>query len=215
MQKTVMTLMLCLCAGFAHAQQAAAPAPAPVYSSDTPLIDNLQSDAQSVRDQATEDYTVIKQNVESDTLLARDNMAARANRMANNARDGIKQTVNKLRDWWLTPLAESQPTPIPSSYCYKALQDVLCYRQPMPGWEHRLVGYQGTAAAPPPVATMQTLPHRTVDGIQQAQNRIENTKPVFVEMPPEVDTDKPASEQSLVPDPAHQTLPNPTQVPQL
>lgn len=195
----------------AYAQEAAAP---PVQDKNTPLVDNLKTDALEARDQATEDYTVIKQEVETDSLMARDNMAARANRIANNARDGLKQTAHRLREWWLTPLPEEHLTPVPPSYCYKALQDVMCYRQPMPGWEHRLVGYQGTGAEPPAAAMMKALPQRTVDTTKQAENRVASAKPVFVNLPPD---EKKAenNEEPVAVDSSHETLPDPTLAPQL
>lgn len=201
---------------FPLAARAEGDMPAPmVQDKNAPVLENVGSDVMSVRDTMTEDYTVIKQEVETDTLMARDNVAGRANRIANNMRDGIKRTAHKLREWWLVPLPEEAgPTPVPHSYCYKALQDVMCYRSPMPGWEHRLVGYQGTGAPPPPLATTRALPQRNVDSAKQAENRVASAKPVFVNLPPEEKKTESTSEPVAV-DSTHENLPDPTLAPQL
>lgn len=190
------------------------PAPLVAQGRDKPVINNIAQDALEARDQATEDYTVIKQEVEVDSLLARDNAAGKLNRIANNARDGIKQTAHRLREWWLTPLPEEHLHAVPPSYCYKALQDVMCYRQPMPGWEHRLVGYQGTNAEPPPAVVTKLLPQRQADSMKQAENRIANTKPVFVTLPPD-DKKQEQTADPVAVDSSHENLPDPTLAPQL
>lgn len=41
------------------------------------------------------------------------------------------------------PVTQMPPPPaVESAYCYKTSADVLCYRQPLPGQESRLVAYQ-------------------------------------------------------------------------
>jgi hypothetical protein len=154
--------------------------------------------------------------VEEDAGHIADNSEKNAMRVADNVRDSIKRTGERVRKWWITPLPEQKKQPVRASYCYHALQDILCYRQPMPGWEHRLVGYQGTGAAPPPVAMMQPLPVRKIDESQLPRNRVTDAKPIFVEMP----TDVKDMEKEQLPDeetlPAvHERLPDPTLAPQL
>lgn len=104
---------------------------------------------------------------------------------ANQFRDNMKKTADKVEEWWFTPLPSKEPLPVQASYCYKAQTDTLCYRQPMPGWEHRLIAYQGTNAAPPPPAVMQLMPKRTPDAAQMPENRMANAQPVFVQAAPD------------------------------
>lgn len=72
---------------------------------------------------------------------------APAERDYNRASGNAKSEWNTLKQRWkgyLMPYeAKEVAAPvIPSSYCYKAMQDVVCYKDPQPGMESRLVGYQ-------------------------------------------------------------------------
>lgn len=134
---------------------------------------------------------------------------------ANNIKDSIYETTYKVQDWAMTPpKKKGEPLAVASTYCYRAQTDVLCYRQPMPGWEGRLVAYQGTDAMPPPPPVMQLLPKPSKDTSMAPENRIATTKPVFKEMPKEEDApkdpDAPAQPSSL-----NEQLPDPSQSPQL
>jgi hypothetical protein len=134
---------------------------------------------------------------------------------ANQFRDNVKLTSQKVEEWWLTPLPSTDPLPLAPSYCYRVQQDVLCYRQPMPGWEHRLAGYQGTGAQPPAPATMQLLPVRTLDSSKLAVNRLAAAKPVFVQLPPDAkEAPKDPTQPSTV-DASTDPLPDPVLSPQL
>ena len=134
---------------------------------------------------------------------------------ANQLRDNVKKTGAKIQEWWFTPLPSTEPLPVASSYCYKAQTDILCYRQPMPGWEHRLVAYQGTGAAPPPPATMQLMPQKANDNSKLAENRLANVKPIFVELPPEPKQAPKDASQPTTDDHSQEVLPDPTLTPQL
>ncbi|MDX2113259.1 MAG: hypothetical protein SFW63_05970 [Alphaproteobacteria bacterium] len=144
-----------------------------------------------------------------------DNIDRSTSRMADNTRNQIKRTNRKLRDWWLTPLPEPQPSEIASSYCYRVFQDIVCYREPMAGWEHRLVAYQGTHAAPPPAAVTEPLPVIDVDPAKLQAARISNARPVFVALPPEEEKKVQSSDGVVVIDESRESLPNPALVPQL
>lgn len=132
-------------------------------------------------------------------------------RVANNIKADAHATAEHMEKWFAIPRKQS-PRPVPTTYCYKAQTDVLCYRQPMPGWEHRLVGYQGTGAEPPPPATMQVL--KTASGSPETPAmRVAGAQPVFIEPPPEIQ----GSDSSAMPvaDTAHEVLPDPAMSPQL
>lgn len=135
-------------------------------------------------------------------------------RVADHVRNNAHATGKHLKDWWLYKPNEGSQT-IPSSYCYKAQGDVMCYRSPMPGWEHRLVGYQGTFADAPPAPMMQPLPASGVDQQKLPANRIAATKPVFVEMPPEMKEEPKTSLELEAPENVHENIADPALAPQL
>ncbi len=145
-----------------------------------------------------------------------------AHRIANNVRDNVRVTSRRMKEWWFYEPKPPQNRDVASSYCYRVLQDVVCYRQPMPEWEHRLVGYQGTGALPPPPSVMQPLPKRSISASNEAASRLASAQPVFVEIPPDVkeaeangaDPDKDPS-VPVPADAAHETLPDPALAPQL
>lgn len=141
------------------------------------------------------------------------------NRAAGHTRDGIRNTGKHLKDWWFHDAkAKGEAKAIPSSYCYRTQGDVLCYRAPMPGWEHRLVGYQGTYAKAPPPVLMQPLPGQTVNPSMLPGNRVANAKPVFVELPPEAKEEAPKDPAALLetdPQNVQETIQDPSISPQL
>jgi hypothetical protein len=133
--------------------------------------------------------------------------------LAGVTRDNAEKTTAQMRKWWLSPAADNTPRPVPASYCYHALQDVLCYRQPVAGWEHRLVAYQGTDAQTPPASVTEPLPRRAVDANKTPEKRTASAAPVFVNMPPE--EKKADKEDTSTIDASHETLPDPALAPQL
>jgi len=174
-----------------------------------------KQDADAVNQQLAEDANYVASETKDNAGLVGDNVSKQTSRVADNVRDSVKKTNRKVRDWWLTPLPpEPENKPVASSYCYRVLQDILCYRQAMPGWEHRLAGYQGTGAEPPAPAMMRPLPQTTIDPRKTADNRIANSKPIFVNLPPE-EKKKENNEEKLDVDPANENLPNPIFSPQL
>jgi hypothetical protein len=174
-----------------------------------------QQDANAVAAQAKDDARYVAKETKENAQLAGNNVERSATRMANNVRDGVKRTNRRLRDWWLTPLPpEPEPLPVQASYCYRVLQDVLCYRDPMPGWEHRLVAYQGTGALPPAPAITRPLPRLAERPAPSAAERLAGSMPVFVNLPPE-EKKEAAAPEALSADPAHENLPNPMLSPQL
>jgi hypothetical protein len=145
-----------------------------------------------------------------------------AEHLATNAKDSIYETSYKIHDWAMVPPPPKAPNqPVRTSYCYHTASDILCYRQPMPGWEGRLVAYQGTDAAAPPPAIMQPLPKRLADTEATPESRVAKAMPVF-DKPPSDDKDKDKEKEKaaegqtpLVVDPAHELLPDPALAPQL
>ncbi|MDX1974306.1 MAG: hypothetical protein SFT92_01380 [Rickettsiales bacterium] len=149
---------------------------------------------------------------------ARTNVKDKSLSLANKVKNDIYEGSEKFYQWVLEPPPPPKPhLPVPTSYCYRSFQDVMCYRQPMPGWEHRLVGYQGTGAAEPPPAVTKLLPVMREDASILPEKRLANAKPVFKDIP----QDNKAKEEdasvdgSLIPDPANQALPSAATSPQL
>jgi hypothetical protein len=141
--------------------------------------------------------------------------------LLDNLKDNLRDTSNHLEDWVKTkPSGQGDSKPVASSYCYYALQDIVCYRQPMPGWEHRLVAYQGTDAKEPPSAMMEPLPKRASENnSDKPEVKAANSQPVFATMPKE-STDKPDTSDQKgnsvpVPEAVHEQLPNPALSPEL
>ena len=138
---------------------------------------------------------------------------------ATTLKDNVHNTAERVEGWLMTPPEKKPKQAVPTSYCYQSFQDILCYRQPMPGWESRLVGYQGTGAKPPQVAVMKALPTRATGVDMSPEMRAENAKPLVHKNTQEA---KPAEEEvasgevkTITIDAAHESLPDPTLAPQL
>lgn len=156
------------------------------------------------------------------SLLAVSACAAKdtAQYLLDTGKDNIKLTYQQSKKWLETPVnGQGAPQPVASSYCYHTLQDIVCYRQPMPGWEARLVAYQGTNAAPPAPAVMQLMPKPVKDARLKPENRIANTKPVFDKIPEAPKDDAITIDGAISPvpvmNPALEQLPDPALSPQL
>ncbi len=141
-----------------------------------------------------------------------------AERAATGLKDNMHLTFDKLKKWAMTPPPNPPKKAVPASYCYQSLQDILCYRQPMPGWEARLVGYQGTDAAEPPAAMIKPMPVRVADNTMLPANRAKTSKPLTVKAAvaakPEEEQAEPEIKTISV-DAAHESLPDPALAPQL
>lgn len=141
-----------------------------------------------------------------------------AGRVADLVRDNVKATVQHVKEWWNEdPYAKKPPHTVESTYCYQSLSDVLCYNQPMPGWEGRLVGYQGTFAEPPPPVVTEPLPVVSAEH-KNAAERVASVEPVFTAMPEE--KEEPAADPAAaeVPPEAEEVQPlatDPNLAPQL
>lgn len=61
----------------------------------------------------------------------------------------IYETKERIRDLVTYRPKSKALKPVPPSYCYRVMQDILCYRDPQPGAESRLVAYQGTEEVAP------------------------------------------------------------------
>jgi hypothetical protein len=134
-----------------------------------------------------------------------------ATKLANDLKDNVYETSYKVKEWAMTPPADKlPPKEVANSYCYRVLQDILCYRQSMPGWENKLVAYQGTHAKPPAPATMQLIAKSKPNPATKAVNRVASAKPVFTENP---DGTKVVIE--AVEGITHEPLPDPSLAPEL
>lgn len=167
-------------------------------------------------DHYEEDKKAVVTQADKDAKTVQGNVSKNAMRVADNVRDSIKRTGEHVRDWWITPLPSTAKQPMPVRYCYRVLQDILCYREQMPGWENKLVAYQGAGAAPPRPATMKLLPLREDNQGNDVEKKIANMKPVFVAPPTSVkDQKNDASDNPVMVDPMHETLPDSVLSPQL
>lgn len=145
--------------------------------------------------------------------------AGHAENLGGATKDGAYSVTDHIADW-IRPSPHKDPLPISASYCYHVYQDILCYRQPMPGWEFRLAGYQPLTAEPPMPAMMQPLPVHASDASKLPANRVASSKPVFTELPKAGDVEKPADEAAApaaaaASDASHEQLPDPALAPQL
>ena len=169
-------------------------------------------------DHFDDDKEVATVQAKKDAKQVEENVDKSVTRMANNVRDSVKRTNDRLREWWLTPLPKEVKKPIPTRYCYKVLQDILCYRQQMAGWENKLVGYQGTNAEPPTPATMKLLPQRADNLEKSPANVAAKATPVFAAIPTGAkesrDSSSPSNEPITI-DSMHETLQDPALAPQL
>lgn len=168
--------------------------------------DTNQQDTDAAKAQLKADSKTVEANAERHTM-----------RVANNVRDQTKKTAAKLREWWLEPLPELATPVVPPSYCYKVMQDIICYRQPMPGMAHQLVGVQGENTAKP-VTQMTALPKVKNSAITQAgkpEERIKTAKPVFVSIPTQAKADTTGSAADEAAMLGNEPLPNPMLSPQL
>lgn len=150
------------------------------------------------------------------SLTACGDAAKNGERMATGVKNNLHETAERI-DAWMQPTPEKLKNQVPDSYCYSTRGDVLCYRSPMPGWETRLVGYQGTNAIPPQMAMMQPLPSRTAVTAMKPENRAETSKPLVVSVAVEPKSDAPikGDAQVVTVDTAHESLPDPALAPQL
>lgn len=148
---------------------------------------------------------------------ALDNAGAVANKFADQARENAYETSYQVQEWAMKKPEVKPPGVIAQRYCYHSLQDILCYRAPMPGAEQRLVAYQGTFAEPPPPAVTQLLPTHPFDSSQLPENRIANATPVFIGLPPDIQEEGPQSPPVIDLNPANipAERPNPELAPQL
>jgi hypothetical protein len=164
-----------------------------------------------------EDKEAVTNQVKKDARQVEANVTSKTMRVADNVRDSIKRTGERMREWWITPLPNPQKHAMPVRYCYRVLQDILCYRDQMPGWENKLVAYQGDGAAPPTPATMKLMPLRSDNKNSVPDKRLESLKPVFVSIPPEVREQKsqaaPANPAAI--EPAYEAIQDSVLSPQL
>lgn len=113
-----------------------------------------------------------------------------------DADKGVRNTTDKLREIFTYQPKKKELKPIPSSYCYRTLLDIICYSEPLPGADDRLVAYQGTVLQqppPPPKPVMPiSRPQQTAGASGAAAPNVPppdvlpKLTPVYVVAPPEV-----------------------------
>ncbi len=163
-----------------------------------------------------EDTAAAHSQVVEDADLVGTDLEKKGTDVASTARDNIAKTGERMRKWLIEPRPAPKPdNSIASAYCYHAQTDVLCYRQPMVGWENRLVAYQGTNAVSPDPAQTKPLPKRELVVEVSPEHKVANAKPVFTELPVPPKPEEKNSDQAPVLDASHEQLPNPSMSPQL
>lgn len=171
--------------------------------------------ALSACDHLAEDSKAVKEQAKTDAKTVQDNVTGKTMRVADNVRDSVKRTNERMRSWWLTPLPSQEKLATPTRYCYKVLQDILCYREQMVGWENKLVGYQGTNARTPNPATMQILDVQPETTENLPVNKVVNAKPVFVAPPADTKESESQNSQQINTDAEHEAFPSSPLAPQL
>ena len=164
-----------------------------------------------------QDAQAIKGQVKQDTQVVAGKAKNSFMRVANTARDNIKKTGMQMREWWLTPLPTEEQRLVPPSYCYQVMQDIVCYRQPVAGMTHQLVGFQGDFASEPPLAQTKPLPSTAMTkDLDKASGeaRVASARPVFVKPPLAVKEDKTETFDAAV-QVGSEPLPDPMLSPQL
>lgn len=139
-----------------------------------------------------------------------------AERLTTNLRDNFYETTQRLEKIITEKPQKPQPKSVAASYCYNVYQDILCYRAPMPGWENRLAGYQGTNAQPPTPAVMQPMPVQVAPVEKVATTRVASAKPIYAKMPaPKSKVTANSGAMGGAPDASQEQLPDPAMSPQL
>ncbi len=64
-------------------------------------------------------------------------------RMGADAVDSAQDLSDKLKAIFAYEPREKGEKPVSERYCYRVMQDIMCYADAIPGAEARLVGYQG------------------------------------------------------------------------
>ncbi|MGE3714272.1 MAG: hypothetical protein AB7F82_07065 [Alphaproteobacteria bacterium] len=139
-----------------------------------------------------------------------------AKRTATNVRDNVRHNSRKLKEWWFYDPAKERVKnehAIAPSYCYAVMQDIVCYPAPMPGWEARLVGYQGSAPIAVAVVKTEPVPHLPKTDRITPEDRLKKADPVFDAIPEEVKKER--AEGEAISGSAQEILPDPQISPQL
>ena len=110
-------------------------------------------------------------------------------RTSISARDNLIETKDHIGSYFILPPYEKpQNQPVASRYCYKTLADIICYADPQPSMESRLVASQGVATSHElPAST--SLPPVAASGQDMKRERQARAQPVFVGLPPVVRSD--------------------------
>lgn len=112
-------------------------------------------------------------------------------------------TLDKVQGYLQVPkYKKASPKEPPPSYCYRTGGDILCYKQPLPGQEDRLVGYQSTIAPEALVASkakvreVKPMPPRVVKPVPASAPApaAKQSDTVFVDMAPQVKPDDTATQ---------------------
>jgi hypothetical protein len=140
----------------------------------------IYGDAAAVSDPPP-DASTAADNVVKDVQSNVKEAVGHVNNLGGAAKEGVYHGMDSVADWMRPAPPPKPPQAIAASYCYRTYQDILCYRQPMPGWEFRLVGYQGTYAKAPPPAIMEPLPVQAE--AKPAADRTASAQPVFTTTP--------------------------------
>ena len=166
--------------------------------------DNFAEDRDSVMAQASADADQTATNIEEN-----------GTNVATRIRDNVKMTTARIRKWTIEPLPPKPPPhAVAVSYCYHAQTDTLCYRQPVAGWENRLIAFQGTYAAVPPPAVTEQIAKRIPDPSVLPENKVASARPVFTSVPIPPKEEEKNPDQPAILDANHEQLPS-TNSPQL
>lgn len=112
-------------------------------------------------------------------LPACTSMAEGGEKAAHDSTAAFFETREKLKEMFTYHPKPKELKPVPTRYCYRVMQDIMCYADPQPGAEGRLVAYQGAVEVPIEAADKPAPLARSVAPDQPIQ-------PIFVMPPPAV-----------------------------
>lgn len=108
-------------------------------------------------------------------------MAAR--QTAVNVRDQVKEVTGRVKTYFVLPAYQpAQSKPPQTAYCYRTQSDILCYRDPVPGAEMRLVAFQGVAQ---PDGSSQVVAVMEEPPLVTAKDRAPSARPAYRAVDPQ------------------------------
>ncbi len=128
--------------------------------------------------------------------------AESGSRIAYSVRESAIVTGEKIKDYFTYRPKVPPPTPmLAPRFCYRTVTDIICYDQPRPGAENRLVGWQaepGTAASSETLMVTQTYLQPSAAPVTRVEKS--EAAPLFIHEAPPVKDTPPGIHATVTPD---------------